>query len=167
MKDIPVAGSFFPSLAPIPRALTALLSKTIAQKKSLCASRLPYLFTGEICEISQYTFTSRYRSPQIPTKSSAKLKPGFDGRRPCDHQSDLMAFASVLTLRRKQTGVNRNELDYSIGLNLRCMNGIRSSLILASVINAPIDVERTAKPFRRIWFTPSRNTDAKIIKRPL
>ena len=35
-------------------------------------------------------------------------------------------------LRRKQTSVNRNELDYSNGLNLRCMNGIRSSLVVAS-----------------------------------
>ena len=59
-------------------------------------------------------------------------KPGFDGRRPCEHQSDVMAFASVLTNHRKQTGVNRNEFDYSNGLNFRCMNGIRGSLVVAS-----------------------------------
>ena len=47
---------------------------------------LPNLFTAEICETARYTFSTQYRSPQIPTKSSAKLKASFDGGQPCDRQ---------------------------------------------------------------------------------
>ena len=101
--------------------------------------------------MSQYTFTSRYRSPQIPTKSSAKLKPGFDGRRPCDHQSDIMALASLLTIRRKQTGVNPKRIRLFGWLESQVHELDTKFIIIGelgppSVISAAIDVERTGKP---------------------
>ena len=56
-----------------------------------------------------WAFTTRYRSPQVPMKSFAKLKPGFDGRLPCDHQKDLIMYARPSTLRRLLDETNRGQ----------------------------------------------------------
>ena len=82
-----------------------------------------------------------------------------------------MGFASVLTIRRKQTGVNTRRVRLFGWLESQVHEWdtkfiIIGELGLPSVISAPIDVERTGKRFSSIWFTPSRIGDAKI-KRPL
>jgi len=83
-----------------------------------------------------------------------------------------MAFASLLIIRRKQTGVNPKRIRLFDWLESQVHEWdtkfiIIGELGLPSVISAPIDVERTGKRFSWIWFTPSRNRDEKIIKRTL
>ena len=61
-------------------------------------------------------------------KSFAKLKSGFDGRRPCDHRKGVM-HARLSTLRRLLFEINRGQAK---ALDLSCMSGIRISLVIAS-----------------------------------
>ena len=103
-------------------------------------------------------------------KSFAKLKSGFDGRRPCDHRKGLM-HARLSTLRRLLGETNRGQAK-----RIRLLEWSRSQLHewdtnfignserpFPTVFRVPIDLEWKSKLAYRIW-QPLQETLFRVLQ---
>ena len=97
-----------------------------------------------------WAFTTRYRSPQVPMKSFAKLKSGFDGRRPLwslkGSNNVCSSFNLASAFRRNKQGSIRL-LEWSRSqLHEWHKNFIgNSERSFPTVFRAPIDLEWKSK----------------------